>query len=135
MSLTKIHKLEKAVIEILNTFDGWDLTHTGEGFSRWDAEGLTPKGLECVVEFKFRKKYYPEKLIEKEKYDALIESGKTAIYFVTDPKGSYYFWLNTIKLPEIVERYCPDTTMWTKKRLLKPVYLLPETLAIIVDKK
>lgn len=133
MGISKIHKLEKAAVDIFNAFNGWKLTHTGEGSSKWDAEGLTPKGLECVVEMKFRNKHYEEKMLEKDKYDALIATGKVAIYFVTDPKGSYYFWLNTIELPELVERYCPDTTMWTKKRLLKPVYLIPENLAIVID--
>lgn len=133
MTLSKTHKLEKAVIDILNSLDGWKLIHTGNGSTKWDAEGLTPKGLECVVEMKFRNKHYKDKMIEKDKYDALIATGKVAIYFVTDPKGSYYFWLNTIKLPELVDKYCPDTTMWTKKRLLKPVYLLPEDLAIASD--
>ena len=36
-------------------------------------------------------------------------------------------------MPEPVEMYCPDTTMWTKKRLLKPVYLLTEEQASIVN--
>ena len=39
------------------------------------------------------------------------------------------YWLNTLEMPETVELYCPDTTMWTRKRLLKPVYLLKENQA------
>lgn len=133
MALSRINKLEKGVILILNSFDGWDLKHTGDGMCKWDAEGKTPKGLDCVMEMKFRKKHYPEKMLEKDKYDALMETGKVALYFVSDPKGTYYFWLNKLKMPELVERYCPDTTMWTKKKLMKPVYLIPEEQAIRVD--
>lgn len=133
MGISRINKLEKGVILILNTFDGWNLKHTGDGMCKWDAEGKTPKGLDCVMEMKFRNKHYPEKMLEKDKYDALIGTGKVALYFVSDPKGTYYFWLNNLKMPELVERYCPDTTMWTKKRVMKPVYLIPEDKAIRID--
>ena len=132
--IEKIHKLEKSVVLLLNSFDGWDLKHTGEGMARWDAEGVTPKGKECVMEMKFRKTHYTDKMLEKDKYDALIATGKVALYFVSDPKGTYYFWLNDLEMPELVEKYCPDTTMWTKKKVLKPVYLIPESKAIRIDK-
>jgi hypothetical protein len=36
-------------------------------------------------------------------------------------------------MPETVKKYCPDTTMWTKKRLLKDVYLLQEKDASIIN--
>lgn len=60
MGLTNIHKWEKAVIMILN-IDGWELEWTGENFEHYDAKGKTPKGLDCVIEMKFRTKYYEEK--------------------------------------------------------------------------
>tara|TARA_R110000744_G_scaffold79886_1_gene156816 strand:+ start:3146 stop:3559 length:414 start_codon:yes stop_codon:yes gene_type:complete len=129
--IDKIHKLEEATVLMLNKFDGWDLNWTGEGFTKWDAEGLTPKGQECVMEMKFRNKHYPDKMLEKDKYDALIATGKVAIYFVSDPKGTYVYWLNNLELPPLKEMYCPDTTMWTKKKINKPVYLLNEDLAAL----
>ena len=129
--IDKIHKLEEATVLMLNKFDGWDLKWTGEGFQKWDAEGLTPKGQECVMEMKFRNKHYPDKMLEKDKYDALIATGKVAIYFVSDPKGTYLYWLNNLELPPLKEMYCPDTTMWTKKKINKPVYLLTEDLAAL----
>jgi len=55
------------------------------------------------------------------------------IYFVADPKGNFMYWLNTLNMPETVKKYCPDTTMWTKKRLLKDVYLLQEKDASIIN--
>lgn len=131
--INKIHKLEKAIVLLLN-FDGWQLKWTGEGSQSWDAEGLTPKGKECVIEMKFRNKHYDTKMLEKAKYDKLIDTGKVALYFVNDPKANYLFWLNDIEMPEPVKKYCPDTTMWTKKRVLKPVYLLKESKAIIINK-
>ena len=129
----KIHKLEQAIVHLLN-FDGWKLKWTGEGPESWDAEGLTPKGKECVIEMKFRNKHYDTKLIEKFKYDKLIATGKVALYFVNDPKANYLFWLNDIEMPEPVKKYCPETTMWGNKKVLKPVYLLDEKKAVMINK-
>ena len=130
MGLKKINQWEKAVVLLLN-FDGWKLEWTGKGFSIFDAEGYTPKGFKCVIEMKFRTKYYEEKMLEKDKYDALMNLDKDIIklYFVNDPKGNFMYWLNTLKMPAPIKKYCPDTTMWTKKRLLKDVYLLKENEA------
>jgi len=127
MGIKKINQWEKAVVLILN-LDGWKLEWTGEGYSHFDAKGKTPKGFDCVIEMKFRNKYYEDKMLEKYKYDALMELDKKIIkiYFVFDPKGNFMYWLNTLKMPNPVKKYCPDTTMWTKKRLLKEVYLLKE---------
>ena len=134
MNIKKTHKLEKTLIEFLN-FDGWDLQWTGSGNKHYDASGYTSKRKRVVIEMKWRSKYYEEKMLEKYKYDALMNLDKdiVKIYFVNDPKGNFLFWLNTIKLPETKEMYCPDTTLWTKKRLLKPVYLLKENQATRIN--
>jgi hypothetical protein len=130
MGIKTIQKLEQTVVKFLN-FDGWNLEWSGEGFKSYDAKGFTSKGVPCVIEMKFRKKYYEDKMLEKAKYDKLMEMDKDIVklYFVNDPKGNFLYWLNKIKLPKTVEMYCPDTTIWTKKRLLKPVYLLKENQA------
>ena len=122
MGISKINKWEQAVVLLLN-IDGWDLKWTGEGFAHYDAAGKTPKGFDCVIEMKFRNKYYEDKMLEKYKYDALMS------YFINDPKGNFMYWLNALEMPETKKMYCPDTTMWTKKRLLKDVYLLKENQA------
>ena len=130
MGIKKINKWEQAVVLLLN-FDGWNLEWTGEGYAHYDAKGKTPKGFDCVIEMKFRNKYYKEKMLEKYKYDALMLLDKKIIklYFVNDPKGNFMYWLNTLQMPEPIKKYCPDTTIWTKKRLLKDVYLLKENQA------
>ena len=134
--IKNVHKWEKAVILLLNA-DGWDLTHTGEGFEHYDAIGYAPEknGIraEVVIEFKFRNKYYKEKMLEVYKYDKLIETGRIALYFVNDPKGNYMFWLNSLKDLKEQEMYCPDTTLWTKKKVLKPCYLIDESHASIIN--
>lgn len=135
MGLSKIHLYEQAVVHILN-MDTWDLKWAGNGFEHYDAIGKTPKGHDCVIEMKFRNKYYKEKMLEVYKYEQLIsmDSEIVKLYFVSDPKGNYLYWLNYLEMPEPVEMYCPDTTMWTKKRLLKPVYLLKEEQASIINR-
>ena len=72
MGIKKIHKLEKAFVTFLN-FDNWDLKWSGEGYEHFDAKGKTPKGLECVMEMKFRNKYYSDKMLEEYKYNKLME--------------------------------------------------------------
>ena len=133
MGLKKINDLEKAVVFLLN-LDGWDLEWCGEGYSRYDAIGKTSKGVKCVIEMKFRNKYYEDKLIEKDKYDSLMALDDVVrLFFVNDPKGNFMYWLDTLDMPKPVKKYCPDTTMWTKKRLLKDVYLLKENQAVRIN--
>lgn len=134
MALNKVHQLEKAMVLLLN-FEGWELEWTGGGSERWDAKGKTQKGYDCVIEMKFRNKHYPTKMLEKDKYDALMSLDKDVIkiYLVNDKKGNFLFYLNTLKMPAAVKKYCPDTTIWTKKRLLKDVYLLEEKDALRIN--
>tara|TARA_R110000787_G_scaffold254726_1_gene360022 strand:- start:278 stop:721 length:444 start_codon:yes stop_codon:yes gene_type:complete len=131
MVLSKVHKLEKAAILILN-LDGWKLEWTGIGSERYDAKGKTPKGMDCIIEFKFRNKYYKTKMLEKDKYDALMKNKGVKLYYVNDSKGNYMYHLNTLLLPEPIKKYCPDTTLWSNKKSLKEVYLLEEKDAIQV---
>jgi hypothetical protein len=134
MELNKVHQLEKAMVLLLN-FEGWNLEWTGKGSERWDAKGKTQKGYDCVIEMKFRKKHYETKMLEKDKYDALMALDKDVIkiYFVNDAKGNFLFYLNTLEMPPAVKKYCPDTTMWTKKKLLKDVYLIDEKDALRIN--
>ena len=130
--IRQVHIWEKAVVDLLN-LDGWDLKHCGSSYEYWDAYGQSPKGVEVVMEMKFRNKYYDKKLLELDKYNRLIDTNKVALYFVNDPKGNYLFWLNNLKNPEYKEVYCPDTTLWTKKKILKPCYLIHESEASIIN--
>ena len=134
MGINQINKLEKAVVFFLN-FDNWDLKWVGDQNKPYDAIGKTPKGYPCVIEMKFRDKYYEKKLLEKDKYDSMMKLGKDVIklYFVNDPKGNFMFWLNNIELPAIENLYCPSTSMWNKKKVKKPVYLLQENDASIIN--
>jgi len=134
MGISRIKKLEKTIVQILN-LDGWSLKVPEDNSAVYDAIGKTPKGFDCVIEMKFRNKYYKTKMLEKHKFDNLMKLPKDVIkiYFVADTKGNFMYWLNTLKMPVAVKKYCPDTTMWTKKRILKDVYLLEENDASIIN--
>ena len=134
MGITDIQKWEQAVVALLN-LDNWQLEWTGKDYEHYDAKGKTPKGFDCVIEMKFRDTYYETKMLEVYKHQKLMELPREVVklYFVNDPKGNYMFWLNNISMPPAVDKYCPDTTMWTKKRVVKPVYLLEENLASIIN--
>jgi hypothetical protein len=134
MDIDEVHKFEQTVVKFMNEFQGWSLDWAGGGYDHFDAIGLSPKKRKCCIEMKFRNKYYKDKLLEKYKYDKLMEMDDDLVklYLVSDPKGTYMFWLDAIEMPEVKELYCPDTTLWTKKKVLKKVYLLTEDMASIV---
>ena len=135
MKQENIHKYEQAVVWFMN-FDGWELEWTGEDFEHYDAKGKTPKGHDCVIEMKFRNKYYEDKLLEKYKYDKLmaLDSNIVKLYFVADPKGNYLFWLNNIDVEQYGNSvYAPKTTLWNNNKTNKQVYLLPEALSSITN--
>lgn len=128
-------KYEKAISLMMNAFLGFQLNWVGDENTFYDLRGLTPNKNKCVVEIKVRQKYYKDKMLEKYKYDKLmtLPDDVVKLYYVFDKKGSYLFWLNQIELPPVKTIKCPSTTMWSKDRKDKEVYLLPERLASIVD--
>ena len=87
---------------------------------------------ERLIEENERLKY---ELGEKYKYDKLMSLPEDVVklYYVNDPKGSYIYWLNEIKLPKVESIRCPSTTMWSQDRKDKEVYLLPERLASLIE--
>jgi len=135
MQIKKIHTLEKIIVHKLNQ-QGWDLKWTGGKYEHYDAKGFTKKKKKCVIEIKFRKDYYIEKLLEKYKYEKLIELNDDIIkiYLVCDPKATYYFWLDKINVSEVKNINCPQTTLWNTKTISKEVYLLDEKLATYINK-
>lgn len=134
MKISQINNYEKAVVFLLK-LDGWDLEWCGGGYDHYDAKGITPKGFNCVIEMKFRKDYYANKMLEKYKYDKLmaLPDDIVKLYFVADPKGNYLYWLNDIEMPDVQKKYCPSTSLWDKRKEMKEVYLLPEELAARIN--
>lgn len=135
MTIDRVHRLEQSIVHLYNAFDGWQLEWCGGGYEHYDAKGLTPKGYKCIIEMKFRNKYYENKMLEKYKYDMMMREPKDVVklYFVNDPKANYLFWLNDLVLGEPIELQCPTTTLWEQDKRPKRVYLLEESQALITN--
>ena len=131
--IDKIKDFELATVNLLN-LDGWDLK-VSKDYDHYDAIGLTPKGIKCIIEMKFRNDYYEDKMLEKFKYDKLMQMfDYVKIYFVNDAKGNYFFWLDDMVMPEVKTMRLPKQTLWDKTRIAKEVYLLPESKATIINR-
>jgi len=135
MTKDESEQYEKTIALMMNGFLNFQLNWVGGENTFYDLRGLSPNGNKCVVEIKVRQKYYKDKMLEKYKYDKLmtLPDDVVKLYYVFDNKGSYLFWLNQIELPAVKSIRCPSTTMWSKDRKDKEVYLLPECLASLVD--
>ena len=132
---TSHHKWEKGIILLL-TLDGWELEWTGGEFEHFDARGKTPKGFDCVIEFKLRHAYYPTKVLEKYKYDKLMEMEDCLkFYYVFDSRGNYLYYLDSLELPEQSIINCKATTDFDNSKLVnKTVYFLSESQASLINK-
>ena len=132
---TSHHKWEQGIILLMN-LDGWDLKWCGEGTEHYDAIGKTPKGFDCVIEFKLRHKYYPTKIIEAYKLSKLMEvKDHMKFYYVFDSGGNYLYFLDQLVLPipQIVN--CKTTEKFENRdNMNKAVYMLSESQASIVNK-
>ena len=135
MTIEQTHVWEQGIIQLLN-LDGWELEWTGGEFEHYDAKGKTPKGYNCILEIKIRNEYYPTKLLEKFKCDHLM-SHKDCLkfYYVFDAKGNYLYFLDQLKLPEETNLQAGSTTYFdNKNKVNKPVYMLTESQAVIINK-
>jgi hypothetical protein len=132
---TSHHKWEQGIIKILN-LDGWDLEWTGGEFEHYDARGKTPKGFDCVIEFKLRHKYYQTKILEHYKYSKLMqEPNCMKFYYVFDCRGNYLYHLDTLKLPEFETIRSKQTEKFEHTEIInKSVYMLSESQAAIINK-
>jgi hypothetical protein len=131
---TSHHKWEQAIINVLN-LDGWELEWTGNEFEHYDAKGKTPKGFDCVMEFKLRHSYYSTKVLEKYKYDKLMQIDCLKFYYVFDEVGNYLYYLDTLKLPEPKLITSKTTEKYDNRNLIdKEVYMLSESQASIINK-
>lgn len=83
-----------------------DLEKSGDAFEYIDA---TSNGYRMKIELKCRETHYDELILEKDKYDSLIQQAKklgyTPFYINSTPKGIYAF--NLLKV----------SVKWTYKRL------------------
>jgi len=131
---TSHHQWEKGIILLMN-LDGWELEWTGGEFEHYDAKGKTPKGFDCVIEFKLRHQYYSTKVLEKYKYDKLMSEKCMKFYYVFDCKGNYLYFLDKLVLPEPVAINCKVNEKFGNSKLIyKQCYMITESQASIINK-
>jgi di/tripeptidase len=110
---------EKHLFEWLK--ENWDDTiHKAEDtFSRWDCE---VEGNDGHIELKCRRKHYDTMLIEKKKFDALMDTGSNPIYINSTPNGIYLWYLSDNDIEWKIETKHPATTSFSNtNRVAKEV--------------
>ncbi len=135
MTIEQTHKWEQGIILLLN-LDGWELEWTGGEYEHYDARGKTPKGFNCVIEFKLRNSYYQSKMLEQYKYKKLMQiEDCMKFYYVFDCKGNYLYHLDTLSMTELKIIEAGSTTYFEdKNKINKNVYMLTESQASIINK-
>jgi hypothetical protein len=101
-----------------------DLEMSTDKFSRWDCFSPTARHR---IELKCRKKHYPTLLLEKKKYDAMIEKAKgieKPIYINSTPEGIFAFKLDELQMTWEINHKNPETTYWGGARVPKEVTYL-----------
>ena len=101
-----------------------DLQYSDLGeFSPYDCFS---KDKSCEIELKYRHKHYPDLIIEKIKYDKLIDravkNGTEAIYISETPEGVFGFNLSKLPVPQWFDKKLPATSHfanqeWITKRV------------------
>lgn len=103
-----------------------DLVKAKSQLSRWDCYSQNKYHR---IELKCRGKHYPTLLIERKKYDAMInkcnENLDIPIYICSTPKGIYKFNLYLVE-PKWEVQYQPKTTQFSNNnKIPKEVAMLP----------
>ena len=89
-----------------------DLEISTDKFSRWDCFSPLTKHR---IELKCRTKHYPTLLLEKKKYDAMMQATKgieKPIYINSTPKGIFAFKLDEIQMKWETNYKNPAKTYW-----------------------
>ena len=99
-----------------------DLLPSEVQMSRYDCYSL---GHNVDIELKCRKKHYDDLLIEKKKYDALLERadkhGTNPVYINSTPVGVWAFRLLEIDEPVWEERGMPKTSEFRQRHFIQKV--------------
>ena len=89
-----------------------DLEKSNDTFSTWDCFSPTTRHR---IELKCRKQHYPTLLLEKKKYDSLMEKTKgieKPIYINSTPEGIFAFKLDEIEMKWETNYKNPAKTYW-----------------------
>jgi hypothetical protein len=106
-------------------------------FSKWDCYSPSKR---CRIELKCRRTHYPDLVIEKSKYEALMakanDNGDIPVYLNSTPRGIYLFNLNSIDEPKWFTKRMPITTDFAKRHYInKEVGMLEVRLSANISEK
>lgn len=118
--------VESTLFEYLKETTYPDLVFSLSPFSKWDCYSPDTRHR---IELKCRRVHYPELIIERPKYNALIaksvENNDIPIYINSTPEGVYRFNLFFVTL-EWQYKYLRTTTEFSNNtRIKKEIALLP----------
>lgn len=130
MTRADVYELENELIFLLN-MAGWKIRWSKEKYCRYDAIGTDLKGQSCVLEFKFRRKFYPTKILETKKYYALDQQPQRKKYYcVVDQKGCHIYDLANIDRLNLIALQLPKETITEniekEKRLVYEIKHAPD---------
>lgn len=114
-----------------------DLEKSEKQYSSFDCYSLKYR---MDIELKCRRTHYDDLILEKKKYDALMERaqefGTRAFYINSTPKGIYSFNLSALTDLEWEMKYLPRKTDFPDRRNIeKEITMLPIELATRLDEE
>lgn len=129
---------EESLIEYLREEYIPDLENVKNKYSKWDC---ISKESNMIVELKCRNRHYDALLIEKNKYDALLEKASTEFhlepwYINSTPKGIYAWNLDKVEIEWKEETQHPASTSFkNRRRVPKVVGYLKIKDAVVLEEK
>lgn len=112
-------KYERELFNLIKERIADDLKVSEHKMSKYDCYSLAHNS---DIELKCRNLHYDDLLIEKAKYDALIERatmfGTIPVYINSTPSGVWSFRLSELPEPRWEERRMPKTTHFTNNNMI-----------------
>ena len=120
--------------ELFNYIKGWYLSDLEKSKDQYDSHDCTSTIYRLHIELKCRHTHYDELILERDKYEALIQEaerlGFTPFYVNATPKGIYAFNLKKTKVTWTVKKLPAKTEFDSEGQVDKTVALLPVAAAV-----
>ena len=120
--------------ELFNYIKGRYLEDLVKSEHQYDYHDCTSTRYRLHIELKCRHKHYGDLIIEKDKYEALVQQaghlGFTPFYVNATPKGIYAFNLRKITVKWVTKKLPAKTEFEDQGVIDKSVALLPVSLAV-----
>ena len=120
--------------ELFNYIKGWYLSDLEKSKDQYDSHDCTSTIYRLHIELKCRHTHYDELILERDKYEALIQEaerlGFTPFYVNATPKGIYAFNLKKTKVTWTVKKLPAKTEFDSGGQVDKTVALLPVAEAV-----